>query len=158
MRVRPSLLLSLVVMGLSAWAVLTAMAWPWKAALFPLAIGIPVFCLAGAESLLTLFGSRVEGQAMDFQLSEHVPQEVAIRRTLAISFWILAFFFMILLLGFPIAIPLFVLLYLKIQAREGWTLSLLLTAAAWGFFSVLFQRLLNIPFPEGLIQTWTGIH
>ena len=157
MRVKPSLLLSLFIMGLSAWAIFAAMAWPWKAALFPLVIGIPVFCLAGAEFVLALFRSGAEGQAMDFQLSEHLPKEVVVRRTLAIFSWILGFFFAILLLGFPIAIPLFVFLYLKFQGREGWLLSLLLTLMAWGFFYGLFERLLHLPFPAGWIQAWMGV-
>ena len=157
MRVKPSLLLSLFIMVLSGWAVLAATAWPWKAALFPLVIGIPVFCLAGAEFVLALFGSGARGQAMDFQLSEHLPTEVVLRRTLAIFSWILGFFFAILLLGFPIAVPLFVFVYLKVQARAGWMLSSVLTFAAWGFFYGLFNRLLHLPFPAGWIQVWLGV-
>lgn len=159
MRIRPSLFFILIIMGLSAWGVVTARAWPWKAALFPVVIGVPVFCLAAAELLWDLFGSSTEarGQTMDFQLSQHLPSEVVVRRTAAISAWILGFLLAILLLGFPIAVPLFVFLYLKIQGQEGWALSSILTATAWGFFYGLFDRLLHLPFPDGWIQTWIGV-
>lgn len=158
MRVKPSLLLSLCLMVLSAWAVFAAMAWPWKAALFPLVIGIPVFLLAAVEFSLTAFGPEASAQALavDFILSQHVDFKLAIRRTLAIFGWIIAFFLLILAFGFPAAIPAFVLLYLRAQAREGWLLSLTLAAVAWGFVYGLFVRLLNLPFPEGWVQAWLG--
>jgi len=153
---KTSLLLSLALMIVSAWAIITAKAWPWKAALFPIVIGIPVLCLAGVEFLLSLVGSqsKLKGQFMDFQLSEHLPKEVIRKRTLKILSWIFGFFFVIMLVGFPIAVPLFVFLYLKIEGREGWMLSSVLTLMAWGFFYGLFTRLLNLPFPDGSIVEW----
>jgi hypothetical protein len=60
------------------------------------------------------------------------------------------------LLGFPIAVPLFVLLYLRLQGREGWIVSLAMTAAVWGVFYGLFNRLLHLPFPAGWLVTWLG--
>ncbi|MBI1997640.1 MAG: hypothetical protein HYS66_14385 [Deltaproteobacteria bacterium] len=65
--------------------------------------------------------------------------------------------FSIWLLGFSITIPLMVFTYLKIQSNEKWLLSLSLTAIAWGFFHMLFVRLLTLPFPEGKIITWLGL-
>ena len=70
--------------------------------------------------------------------------------------WILGFFAAIVLLGFPIAVPLFVLLYLKGQGREGWVLSIVMTVAVWGLFYGLFDRLLHLPFPAGWLLTWLG--
>jgi hypothetical protein len=156
MRIKPSILLSLLVIVLSGWAVLTARAWPWKAALFPLVIGTPVLILAGIELLLELFssGRQPQGQHMDFQLSEHLPKEVVLRRTATIFLWLFGFFVAIVLIGFPIAVPLFVFLYLKVQGREGWLLSTISTILAWGFFYVLFIRALNLPFPSGWLVTW----
>jgi hypothetical protein len=48
-------------------------------------------------------------------------------------------------------------LYLKLQGREGWVVSLALTAAVWGVFYGLFDRLLHLPFPAGWVQQWLGI-
>jgi hypothetical protein len=43
-----------------------------------------------------------------------------------------------------------------LQSRVGWRLSFTLTATAWGIFYFLFQRLLNVQFEAGAIQTWMG--
>jgi hypothetical protein len=51
-------------------------------------------------------------------------------------------------------VPIFVFLYLRLDSREGWLLSGVLGAAAWGFFHLVFQRLLHFPFEAGLITDW----
>jgi hypothetical protein len=152
---KASLALSVLIMLVAGYGVVAATGWPWKAALFPLVIGIPLFCLATAEALWTLFGSAPAegGAAKDFQLS--VGTETA-RRTAVAFAWILGFFAAIVLLGFPIAVPLLVLLYLKLQAREGWVLSIVMTVAVWGVFYGLFDRLLHLPFPAGWVLAWFG--
>ena len=159
MNSKASLVLGFAIMGVSAWAVVSAMYWPLKAALFPLAIGIPVFCLAAAEVLWVFFGSSPKpgSQAMDFQLSEQLPANVTLHRTLVAIAWILGFFAAIVLLGFPIAVPLFVFLYVKMQGREGWGLSLIFTLVVWAIFYGLFDRLLHLPFPDGWILTGVGL-
>jgi hypothetical protein len=55
----------------------------------------------------------------------------------------------IVLLGFSISVPLFVFLYLKLQGKESWILSVVLAAVAWVFVYGLFDQLLHLPFPQG---------
>ena len=51
--------------------------------------------------------------------------------------------------------PLFVFLYLKLAGKEGWVLSLSMTALSWLTMEGLFNRLLHLPFPEGwLFSLW----
>jgi hypothetical protein len=38
--------------------------------------------------------------------------------------------------------------------RERWPLSLALTAAAWAFIYVVFDRLLHVPFPKAQVLLW----
>jgi hypothetical protein len=151
---RASLALGVIIMACSGWAVYAATAWPWKAALFPIAIGLPVFCLAAAEVGWVLFGSSKAERAMDFQMSADVPAPLAARRTAQAAAWMMGFFAVIALVGFPVAVPLFVLLYLRLQGREPWLFSIIFSAAVWGFFHAVFQRLLNLPFPQGWLQFW----
>ena len=155
MHKKASLALSVLIMLMSGYGVFAATAWPWKAALFPLVIGIPLFCLAAAEALWTLFGAEPaqEGAAKDFQLS--IGDQSA-RRTAVAGGWILGFFAAIVLLGFPIAVPLFVFLYLRLQGRERWPVCILMTGAIWGIFYGLFDALLHLPFPAGWLVTWFG--
>jgi putative tricarboxylic transport membrane protein len=138
----------------SGYGVFAATAWPWKAALFPIVIGVPLFCLAAAEALWTLFGSPQNSvEARDLQLS--IGKDT-VRRTLAAAGWIFAFFAAIVLLGFPVAVPLFVFLYLRLQGRESWAVSIIMTAAVWGVFYGLFDLLLHLPFPAGWLLAWLG--
>ena len=140
--------LSIAVMLASGYAVFAATAWPWKAALFPLVIGIPLFCLAATELLWNFFGK------------EEIPsstEATAGRRVALVAGWMLAFFAAIALLGFPVAVPLFVFLYLKLQGGEGWILSVALTAGVAAVFYGLFDALLHLPFPAGWLLSWLGL-
>jgi len=151
---KASLALSALIMLVSGYGVIAATAWPWKAALFPLVIGVPLFALAAAEALWTLLGTDAASEeARDFQLS--IGQDT-LRRTLTAGGWIFAFFAAIVLLGFPIAVPLFVFLYLKLQGREGWGISIAITLGAWAVFYGLFDLLLHLPFPAGWLFAWFG--
>ena len=149
---------SLCVMALAACAVLAARQWPVKAALFPLATGIPLLVLATAQLLMDARGDAEgrSGPMLDLALSADVPPDVARRRTLAIFSWIAGFILLVFLIGFPLTVPVFVFAYLAHQRDLSWRLKLGLTAGAWGFFHGLFERLLQLPFEAGRIQTWLG--
>jgi hypothetical protein len=145
--------LSIAVMLASGYAVFAATAWPWKAALFPLVTGIPLFCLAATELLWAFFGREEIRDANEITLSTDTRAQ---RRVALVAAWMLAFFAAIALLGFPIAVPLFVFLYLKLQGGEGWTMSIVLTVAAFAVFYGLFDALLHLPFPAGWLWGWLG--
>lgn len=152
-------LMSLSVMAIAGWMVVTSLHWPLRTAIFILAIGIPVFCLAILESCLSLFEKEdacKEAEGADFAFPEEPEPAVANRRTISIFLWILGFFFLIVLIGFPIAVPLFLFLFLKLHG-ETWGISLGLAAAGWVSFYGLFVRLLNLPFLEGWMQGWLRI-
>src|SRR5688572_5476329 len=150
-----SLTLSVGVMLLAGYGIFAATAWPWKAALFPLAIGIPLFGLAAVEALWTLFGRAAAGRnEMEVALTTEAGAQ---RRILAAVAWMLGFFAAVMLLGFPIAVPLFLFLYLKLQGGEGWLLSIGITLAVTAIFFGLFDALLHLPFPQGWLFSWLGL-
>ncbi len=154
MRVSGKHLMNLCMMVIAIGVMITAMKWPFRTALFPLIVSSFLFFGALADFLLNLFGSKevVSKQGtVDFQLSEDIDPAIAAHRTLVAFGWIIGFFFLILLLGFSVALPLMVFLFLKVQAKEKWGVSLLLTGSALVFFLGLFVWLLNIPFPAGWI-------
>jgi len=149
--------LFLIVVG--AYAVHSALGWSFKTALFPLSVSILLIILTAAQLLLDLFGKAetAGGPAIDLELAADVPPDVARRRVIGIFFWVVGFILLVFLLGFPIAVPLFMLCYLRLQSHESWWLSLSLTALAWGFFNGVFERLIHLRFEEGWIQTWLGL-
>lgn len=143
MRLSGAAFFSLALAVVAAYAVYTALRWPPKAALFPLVMGIPLLVLALAQTLVELRDPAGRSQAPG-----------AGRRTLIVFAWMGTFIVLVLLAGFPIAVPLFVFCYLVMESREGVGLSIALAAAAWGVFHLLFERLLHFPFEAGLITSW----
>ena len=146
---RASLILALGILALAAAAVFTATDWPLKARLFPLVIGIPLVALALAETLFAVFAKEPS--------AEPSLPEGATRRTLVAWGWMLGFFAAIVLVGFQLAVPAFVFLYLVVQGRERWLFSIIFAVAVWAFFYGLFDALLHLPFPPGLIFEWLGL-
>ena len=153
--------MGLVFAGISLAVVITAADWPFKTALFPVAIGIPVFFMSLSEFFVNLLG-KAQGQedaaGFDFKLSEgDTDSRTALRRTIRIFGWIFGFFFLILLIGFPLAIPLFFLVFYKKYGKETWKMAIALSAVAWASFYGLFVWLLNVPFREGwLVRLLSG--
>ena len=140
MRLSGAALFSAALAGVAGFAVYTALRWPPKAALFPLVMGIPLLALAVAQ--------------LAVDLRERPAAAPEARRAWGILAWMVAFIVLVLLLGFPLAVPVFVLAYLVTSGRESWLLSVVFAAAAWAAFYLLFQRLLHFPFEDGLITTW----
>lgn len=144
--------LSLATACAAGYAIYASWSWPFRTALFPRVIALPILFLALIEWALSVWGSEKErdGHAVDFQLTDTVEPALARKRTIAIIIWMLGFLVLILLVGFPLAVPIFVFAYLKI-AGEPWTLTIALTAISWLSMEGLFNRLLHLPFPEGLV-------
>jgi hypothetical protein len=154
MRFRLRALMAAGAMIIVGWMVVAALKWPLKTALFPVVIGIPVFFLSAVELMLCLSpredGSRErKGSGMP---SGEEEQPAPTRKIIGGFLLGVGFFVLILLFSFPVAIPLFVFLYVKVYGKERWGTTLALTAAAWVGFYGLFVSILHIPFGRGLLQ------
>jgi hypothetical protein len=145
--------LSLAAACVAGYALYASWNWPFRTALFPRVIALPILFLALIELALSVWSveREREGHAVDFQLTDTVEPALARKRTIAIIIWMLGFLVLILVFGFPLAVPIFVFCYLKIAGREPWTLTIVLTAISWLSMEVLFDRFLHLPFPEGLM-------
>jgi hypothetical protein len=160
MRYSGKTLMNLCAVAIAAWFVLTALKWPLRTAIFPIIIGVPVFFMA----LVELFFSFTQKEEItkkineeDISLPEIEKEALPVGRTLWAFIFLIGLLLLICLFGFPIGVPLFVFLYLKIHGKESWGMSIGLTALAWGSLYGFFVRLLNTPFPEGWIQRLLGI-
>jgi Tripartite tricarboxylate transporter TctB family len=149
---------SLFLVAVAAVAVGLAWRWPFKAAFFPLAVGLPLLALASVQLVLDLRGrgQPAAGPAVDLEFASEVPPEVARRRAGRLFAWIAGFIALVFLVGFPIAVPVFMGAYLLSQRAAAWWLSLGLAAVAWAFFHGVFQWLLRLPFEPGWLQTRLG--
>ena len=154
---------SFLVLVFFCYLVWEAGEWRLQARLYPWAIGIPMILLAIINIVQELRGPEEEGESAssnapaDFQLTQTVDWAVAVRRTANILTWIVGFMAGIWLIGFSITVAGMTFGYLKIQSKEGWLMSLILTAAAWLIYYVVFERTLLLPFPEGQVFRWLGI-
>jgi len=144
---------------IGSYVAYVASGWSFKTGFFPLAVSIPLIVLAATHLFLELFGGPENGggPAVEAEFSQAVRPDVARRRAFAVFSWIAGFIALVALIGFPLAVPLFVFLYLKIQSRVSWTQTAGLTAATWLAFHLLFQRLVQLQFEDGMIQTWLGV-
>lgn len=161
MKFRPQTIFALAILIFFIVFVYQATEWRLQARLYPWAVGIPMIGFALLQIFFELMGKATRkdtGNApVDFQFGQSMDSAVATRRTLNIFSWIIGFSVGIWLLGFAVAVPGMVFLYLKFQAGEKWWLSVSLTIAAWLIFWGLFDRLLRLPFPEGQLLTWLGL-
>ena len=146
-----------------AYFVYEAREWRLQARLYPYAIGIPMLILAVIYAFMELRGrtkvktATSDSAPVDFQFSQNIDPALARARTINIFSWIFAFFVAVWLFGFSFSVAALIFFYLKFQGREGWLLSIVLTAAGWLCFWALFVRLLNLPFPDAQLLLWLGL-
>ena len=161
MKLRPAALFSFCALIFFCVFVYLAYDWRVQARLYPWVIGIPMVILAVIQVIFDLKGVQAkksdDATPMDFQFTQEIDPATAKKRAIVMFSWLLGFFFLICLFGFPIGIPVMMFCYLKFQGDEPWALSIILTVVAWVFFYGLFVKLLTLPFPEGLILTWLGL-
>ena len=156
MRFQPSMIFTLGVMVVAAYAVYASRDWSLGTGLFPWFVGIPVLVLAVIQMILDTYQSFRPANAAhtdtgDLQVDMSMGMGVVARRASGYLGWLLGLFFGIIIFGFFISIPLFTLLYLKYQAKEGWLLSSGLTLGTFVFFVGLFHQILHVHWPKPLL-------
>ena len=145
-------LFTVVIAILLALALFQSRNFGTRAGLFPWAIGIPTLLLALVQlGKDTLGRAKPKGALAAWEVAVAVSPEVARQRTVSILIWTVGFFIAIWLLGFSYSIPVAMLLYLKLAGKEKWPLAIAVTFFTWLFVYGLFERVLSIPFPEGLL-------
>jgi hypothetical protein len=159
MKSKGHIVFSVFIILIGAYVIYSASHWSFKTGFFPLAVAIPLVILALLHLLLQFFGApeTAGGPAVEAEFSNEVAPEVARRRVIAIFSWIAGFILLVYLVGFPIAVPVFIFFYLKFYSQENWLWSLGLTGIAWGFFHGVFQRVVRLQFEDGVIQAWLGL-
>jgi hypothetical protein len=149
-------LFTLLFFVLFALAVFTARDWQIQARLFPWVVGIPVLALCAIQLFKDLFVVKEDAGEdeplgfMDLPVDRSVPVSMVIKRALNIFAWILGLFGAIWLIGFIVSVPLFVLLYLILQAREKIWVAVVYSIAMLAFIIGVFHVILSIPWPEGV--------
>jgi len=157
MKLRARMLFTLAIVVFSTYAVLSARDWPLATKLFPWIVGIPVMILSMTQLALEIYQSRAiavrpKEDTGDLQVDWNMGSKIVAAKAGNFFAWLLGFFLCIWLLGFFIAVPLYTFLYLKVQARERWLMSIGLTLATFIFFDLLFDQILHLPWPRPMIE------
>ncbi len=168
-RFNPGALFTLLILLIFFGGVFTARQWQFQARLFPWTIGIPALLLCIAQLAMDLFRTTESDNSddvsglMDLPVDRGIPVSVVVRRAVNSFGWVIGFMLVIWIIGFIISVPLFVLLYLLIQAREKLWVSLVYTGAMLIFLLGVFHQVLHIPWPPGvfpgpqeMILVWIG--
>lgn len=123
----------------------------FKSKLLPLIIGILVFIMAA----LDLIKSTAAGDGKEVVFSQGVAVEAGGvqgrgRRYLYAASWVLGFFLAIYSLGFVVAIPLYILAYMKFNGIS-WTITIVSSAAASAMIYWTFEIVLQLDLYRGLL-------
>jgi hypothetical protein len=108
--------------------------------------------------------SRLAGRKVDFEVAhealpvvqtepEFSAKETA-RRELTLWGWFLGFVGSILLFGFWITIPIFLVSFLRLQARASWRMALLLGIGATAVLYFAFETVFRIEVHPGFITSY----
>ena len=126
---------------------------------WPIRASIIIFLLGGVGVVLDLIQLRIDFRAMRAKEAKVLRPTFEVEAlqhqgrwgSLEIWAWLWGLFFAVHLIGFPIALPLFVFLYIK-SYGGSWVTAILLTVITWGFLYGIYDYLLHVPWPK----PWLG--
>lgn len=159
MKLRPEVLLALFAVGVFAYAIFEARTFPATTRPFPFIIAGVGLVLA---SLLTVQEVKRPKRGVAKQATESVDSDddssargaYHKRRAIRVAEWIAGLYLGTWILGFTIALPLWFLLFLRLDGRFGWPKSLLITAFASYLFLFQLEQAFHLFWPEGLLGQW----
>ncbi len=126
---------------------------PEQARLYPYTIASIALALLGYQLLRELFFAPAENSketGADVDFTEEEASSEGQKRTFELFLWVYGFGVALWLIGFFVAIPVMVFLYL-VRHREGWIVTIAMPTVAGGATWALFNNLLHLPFPPGVV-------
>ena len=132
-----------------------AMTYPQGARFQPLVVGLPAIALCLLQLAIELRAhsrTNAEERRSAAPAVEPVPAgAVQLRRELVVWGYVLGLVAGVLLVGFWLAIPLFLIAFLRYEASTDWSTALALGIGAAGCLYVLFELGLRVALHEGFI-------
>ena len=148
---------TLVMLAILAGMVLVAAQYPPDSRFMPWVVGIPAIALCLLQLGMDLRAARRPGKAAPHPGAEDLGEGEppgTLRREAAMWGFFLALVGGILLFGFLVAVPLFVLVFLRLWARASWPLALGLVAAASVVLYLVFVKGLNVALHQGFVTQY----
>lgn len=143
----------IIVSGVALWY---SRRFNFRTGLFPWFAGFAVLAAALAQLIVEVTGSGQKHET-DTQQDSDLPVNTVRRRTATIFSWIIGYCAAVWLLGFSIGGPVCTFIHLKVGARETWLRTVILAVCAWIFIYALFDQVLHLPFPTGVLLQWLNL-
>ncbi len=159
LRFQPRTLLTLSLIAVFAYVVIASWDMPIEARLYPWSIGLIALTLLAYQLVREILPSseqilRETGADFDFTEEESSPEGK--RRAVELFAWLYGFAALLWLIGFYLAIPLMVLLYM-LRHRETRIITIALPLGAGTATWVVFGYFLHLPFPPGVLLEMAGL-
>lgn len=145
------LVMSLVMLAIFSVMVAMATQYPPQARFMPLVVGVPGIALCVIQVLLELAARRRATAAGMSAVTADVPGAEARRRELVLWGSFLGLVASLILFGFYVTIPLFLVAFLRGYAKESWRFSLGLSAAGSTLLALVFHVGLGVVLHPGFL-------
>lgn len=142
---------TLVMLAILAGMVLVAAQYPADSRFMPWVVGIPAIALCLLQLGLDLRAARKSRRGQPQAGGGEADPPGMVRREAAMWAFFLGLAGGVLLFGFLLAVPLFILVFLRTWARASWPLALGLVAAASVILYLVFVEGLNVALHQGFI-------
>ena len=170
----PDLLFTLLIGALFVIAVTGSLDWDMEAKLTPIAMGSfgIVFTVILAASTFLLAPRAKTAQAVGGPGGEEVQDEVHFdiqadygdlgsgtiySRAFRYLLWCMGYIFAAQVIGLMPAILVFMIAYIRFEARESWITTLVISGVMWGLSYLLFHIVLRVLWPQALLGDWLPI-
>lgn len=156
-----------VILGLMIAMLINASSWNWSAKIVPVVVG-SIALFFGRVSLLNQVFRRPELQAtgqgvagstgrlhMDLQTDlSALPVRETIKRACIFFGWLVGFMASMAVIGLIPTVPVFVVLFMRLENREPWTIVAPMAVLLTVFIYIVFDQLLTIPWPPTYLGDW----
>jgi len=133
-----------------AVAIYVAKDFPFLAAIYPIFAATIVLGACVASLVRHMMGKSIEGGAIDIESDDSIEKSEKLRKSAKGFGWVIGLYLLIALLGFKLGALVFIVSFIKIEARASWPLTGALAVLALAIL-VTFQSVLNVFWPEGLL-------
>jgi TctA family transporter len=168
---RPADIFYIFFIGIIGLMLLQAMDWSFAPKIGPMVVGSFTLGVAIISFICQVFRrlslNRAASPGVKVQVSikqkmhmdtsadhSELPVGEVMRRAAVFFGWLVAFMTSMAVIGVILTIPLFVVLYMRLEGKEPWARTLLQATVLTLFVYGVFDQLLNLPWPETYLGTY----
>ncbi len=163
--VRADLAISVLLAAMFVFLAAEAGAWDYRSALFPQAIGVAGLAAVGAFLVVLAVTRRAPDRVSGSAAADEPPESGSAPpparnrdpvRAFRLLTWIAAVIGLSWLLGQMVAMPLFMLGFLRFEAGFRWLTAAFVALLTGGFLYVVFDLVLTVTWLDGAVYRWAA--